>query len=382
MTEIKIEDVIVGGVRSPVRVGGKREAEEAVVLLHGNPGSSEDWLDLLPRIAEFARVIAPDMPGYGKADRPEAFDYTVPGYARHLTGILEQLGVKRAHLVLHDFGGPWGMQWAADHGAQVASLTLLNVGVVPGFKWHKFARVWRTPIFGELLQLTATRPLFHLLVNADNPKPFPKPFLDRMFDDSDASSKRAVLKLYRATSDLSGMTIGFGERLKPLRLPALVIWGDGDKYLPVRFAHTQAQYFDAQVHILPNVGHWPMIDEPERVRDLVLPFLRERVREPRARAAPFSRRASVRSLPSTSITSNKPGVALRPVSATRAGWAMSLSAMPLASDQALTRASSAPRSNAGACFTSLSSVSSTGAAAGTSSFATAFSSITGSSRKK
>ncbi len=52
-------------------------------------------------------VIAPDMPGYGKADRPESFDYTVEGYARHLTGILEQLGVKRAHLVLHDFGGPW-----------------------------------------------------------------------------------------------------------------------------------------------------------------------------------------------------------------------------------------------------------------------------------
>lgn len=278
MTEIKIENVIVDGVRSPVRMGGNRDAEDAVVLLHGNPGSSEDWLDLLPRIAEFARVIAPDMPGYGKADRPEGFDYTVAGYARHLAGILEQLGVARAHLVLHDFGGPWGMQWAADHLAQVASLTLLNIGALPGYRWHKFAVIWRTPLLGELFNFGATRGAFRFLLNADNPKPFPNAFIDRMFDDTDAGSKRAILKLYRATPDPGSLSVALAERLRPLRLPALVLWGDGDKYLPVRLAEAQAQYFDAQVHVLPNVGHWPMIDEPERLRELMLPFLRAQLR--------------------------------------------------------------------------------------------------------
>lgn len=274
MTEIKIEDIVVNGVRSPVRVGGATNSDEAVVFLHGNPGSSEDWLDLLAHVGAFARVIAPDMPGYGKADRPEGFDYTVPGYARHFAGILDQLGVKRAHLVLHDFGGPWGLHWAADHGAQIASLTLLNVGVVPGYRWHKFAKIWRTPLLGELFNLLATRAAFSFMVNADNPRPFPKAFVDRMFDDTDAGSKRAILKLYRDTSDVSGLTMALGERLKPLRLPALVIWGEGDKYLPVRYAHSQAEYFAAQVHLLPNTGHWPMIDEPVRVRELVVPFLK------------------------------------------------------------------------------------------------------------
>lgn len=274
MTEIKIEDVVVAGVRSPVRIGGDRDAEEAVVLLHGNPGSSEDWLDMLPRIAEFARVIAPDMPGYGRADRPDAFDYTVPGYARHLDGILEQLGVTRAHLVLHDFGGPWGMQWAADHSSRVASLTLLNVGALPGYRWHKFARIWRTPWLGEAFNALATRSAFHLLINADNPKRFPRAFVDRMFDDSDAGNKRAVLALYRATNDLGSLTTRLAERLAPLHLPSLVIWGDGDKYLPVRYAQEQARYFETELHVLPDVGHWPMIDEPERVRELTVAFLR------------------------------------------------------------------------------------------------------------
>jgi pimeloyl-ACP methyl ester carboxylesterase len=277
MTEIKIQDVVVNGVRSPVRIGGDTNANEAVVFLHGNPGSSEDFLDLLPAAAAFARVIAPDMPGYGKADRPDAFAYTVPGFARHFAGILEQLGVTRAHLVLHDFGGPWGLHWAADHPAQVASLTLLNIGALPGYSWHKFARIWRTPIVGELFQWGATRGAFRLLLNADNPKPFPNAFIDRVFDDTDAKSKSSMLKLYRATPDPGGLTVGLAERLKPLRLPALVLWGDGDKYLPFRLAEAQKQYFDAAVHILPNVGHWPMIDEPDRVRELVLPFLRAQV---------------------------------------------------------------------------------------------------------
>jgi pimeloyl-ACP methyl ester carboxylesterase len=277
MAAIRVEQRVVAGVRSLVRVGGDATASEAVVLLHGNPGSSEDYLDLLPHIADFARVVAPDMPGYGKADRPEPFDYTVPGYAQHLSGLLEQLGVRRAHLVLHDFGGPWGMQWAADHLAQVGSLTLLNVGALPGYSWHKFARVWRTPILGEVFQFSATRGAYRFLVNADNPKPFPDAFIDRMFDDSDTGSKRAVLKLYRATPDLGGLTTGLAERLKTARLPALVIWGEADKYLPVRYAAVQAQYFDAQIHVLPGAGHWPMIDEPERVRDWVVPFLHAQV---------------------------------------------------------------------------------------------------------
>ncbi|MCK6684594.1 MAG: alpha/beta hydrolase [Thermoanaerobaculia bacterium] len=274
MNDIVIGDVCVAGVRSLLRYGGPRDAPEAIVFVHGNPGSSEDWLDILEHARELGRVVAPDMPGYGKADRPAGFDYTVGGYANHLAGILEQLGVRRAHLVLHDFGGPWGLQWAATHPAQVASVTLINIGVMPGYTWHKYARIWRLPVIGELFQLTATRRLFKLLLNADNPRPFPDAFLDRMYRDSDWGLKRAVLRLYRATSDLGAMAERMGAALEPLRLPALVLWGDGDKYVPVRFAVKQKDYFDAEVHVLHGCGHWPMVDEPEKTRSLVLPFLR------------------------------------------------------------------------------------------------------------
>jgi len=276
MAAIQVSHVEVAGVRSLVRSCGPEQASEAIVFVHGNPGSSEDWLDLLPHAGELTRAIALDMPGYGKADRPRDFEYTAFGYARHLSGLLERLGVQRAHLVLHDFGGPWGLVWASQHPTQVASVTLINIGLVPGYRWHVIARIWRTPLIGELFQRMNGRRSFRSGLNAGNPKPFPDAFVDRMFDDMDQGHKRAVLALYRAT-DLDQLSRAIAPLLEPLALPALVLWGAADDALPVRFARVQQAYFRAEVHELAGCGHWPMIDDPERVRALLLPFLRQHV---------------------------------------------------------------------------------------------------------
>lgn len=271
------ETLTIDGVRIHLRSAGDRGAKEAVVLLHGNPGPSDDWLCVLDGIGSFARVVAPDMPGYGQSERPRDFDYTVPGYAAFLGKIIDALGIERVHLVVHDFGGPWGLSWAAAQPQRVASLGLVNVGLMPGYQWHSFARIWRTPLLGELFQLMSTRGLLKRALDADNPKPLPQEFIDRVASYADWAHKRAVLKLYRATSSPGELSQPLIDVLKPLRIPAIVLWGEGDRFIPVRYADMQAEFFDARVHRLPGCGHWPMIDEPERFRELLVPFLRERV---------------------------------------------------------------------------------------------------------
>ena len=277
MADIRIEHVVVDGVRSLVREAGSPGAREAVVFVHGNPGSSEDWLDLMAHVPKLARCVAPDMPGYGKAERPRAFPFSVEGYGRYLGGLLDQLGIERAHLVLHDFGGAWGLEWASRHRERVATLTLFNVGIATGYAWHFIARLWRTRLLGELAQLVTTRGRFRRTLNRANPKPLPNTFLDRMFDDADPEHNRAVLRLYRATQDLGALSERYGAALKPLNLPALVVWGEADRFMPVKYAAVQAEYFAAQVHTLPSCGHWPMVDEPERVLGLVMSFLARHV---------------------------------------------------------------------------------------------------------
>jgi pimeloyl-ACP methyl ester carboxylesterase len=276
--DIRTRDVAVDGIPSIVRSTGDDSAREAVVFVHGNPGSSDDFVGLLPAVGDLARAVAPDMPGYGKAGRPRDFEYTIEGYSRHLGRLLDALGIERVHLALHDFGGAWGLHWASQHPDRVRSLVLFNVGVLPGYRWHKFARIWRTPVLGELFQLTTTRAVQRRVLDAHNPKPFPREFHDRVFEYSDWGMKRAVLRLYRATDDIGAHSARAGEVLRPRHMPALVVWGDGDPFLPVQFAQRQKDYFDAQVHVLPRCGHWPMIDEPDRVRELVVAFLRDRLR--------------------------------------------------------------------------------------------------------
>jgi pimeloyl-ACP methyl ester carboxylesterase len=279
MSDVRIlreSAVVVDGVRSPTLEGGPADAAEAVVFVHGNPGSSRDWDNLAVRVSEFSRVVALDMPGFGRADKPADFDYSVAGYARHLAGALDTLGVRRAHLVLHDFGGPWGLAWAAAHPNELASVALINTGVPLDYRWHYLAKIWQTPIAGELFMATATRAGFGLLLKHGNPRGLPKAFVDRMYRDFDSGTRNAVLKLYRATRDAASLGRAQAQALSVIPWRAtLVVWGKHDPYLPLELAHRQRAVFHAaEVVILENSGHWPFIDDPEGVANGVLPFLR------------------------------------------------------------------------------------------------------------
>ena len=273
-------EVSVGGVRSRVLTAGRPDSAEAVVFVHGNPGPADDWRDLLTRASELGRAVAPDMPGYGRADKPQGFDYSVDGYAGYLAALLDHLQVTRAHIVVHDFGGPWALAWAARHPDAFASATLINTGALIGYQWHRYARIWRTPVAGEVFQATASRPAFRLLLGRENPR-LTRDQIDRIYDASRSrATKRAVLKLYRATP--AAALAGPAAALRPLDRPALVIWGTKDAYLPSEQAERQRQAFpSAQVELLDGHGHWVMLEDPERVASLVIPFLRRQLPGPR-----------------------------------------------------------------------------------------------------
>ena len=264
----------IDGVATPVVSAGEERDEQAVVCRHGNPGYSADWLDLAPRVAPFSRLVAPDMPGFGDAGRPADFDYSVPGYTRHLDALLRRLDVRRAHLVCHDFGVGWRLSWALANPNAVASLTLVNIGVLPGYRWHVLARVWRTRGLGELAMASVSHFGFALSMKLANPRPLPREFVDGMYRCFDAGLKRAVLKLYRATDDGGAMFAPQPEAFRHLTAPVCVVWGARDPYVDVRYAERQREFLaSAQGHIFEDSGHWPHADNPERFADVVVSFL-------------------------------------------------------------------------------------------------------------
>lgn len=263
------------GTSTRLLEAGPEEASTAVVFVHGNPGSADDWEPLVGAVgASGRRALAFDLPDFGETDAPAGFEHTVFGYAAFVGEALGALGVERVHLVVHDFGGPIGLAWAAPEAARLDSLTLIDIGILPGYRWHRMARIWRTPVLGELFQATTTRRAFRATISRAEPRGLPRPFLERMYDHYDRRTRRAVLRLYRATDDPGDPPPELVAALRAADPPTLVIWGGGDPYLPSSYAERQREFLPrAEVHVLPHSGHWPFADDPAEVERLLLAFL-------------------------------------------------------------------------------------------------------------
>jgi pimeloyl-ACP methyl ester carboxylesterase len=246
-----------------------------VVFVHGNPGSADDWEALVAAAGETGvRAVAVDLPDFGETLAPPGFEHSGPGYAAFLGEALEALGIGRTHLVLHDFGGPIGLTWAMDNPDALAGIVLIDTGILPGYSWHTLARVWRTPVLGEAFQAVSRGRAFTRGLASKEPRGLPPEFLEGMSEHYDRRTKRAVLKLYRATDDPGAGGEELAAALAGREIPALVIWGEDDAYLPSEYAARQREVFpSADVHVLPSSGHWPYADAPETVERLLVGFL-------------------------------------------------------------------------------------------------------------
>jgi pimeloyl-ACP methyl ester carboxylesterase len=197
--------------------------------------------------------------------------------------------------------------WAAEHTNRLASVTLIASGVLTTYVPHAFAVIWGTPVLGEINIGTSIRQGFDATFQLLNPRPLPAAFVDRLYDDFDRGTRCAVLSYYR---DYGGNLGGAAEPrwegqqaiFSKLRLPALVIWGADDPYIPASQADNQKNSFPAaEVHVLANSGHFPFVDEPDVTRSLLVSFLRRvatPLPTPAAQATPHhsrSRRARHRS---------------------------------------------------------------------------------------
>jgi pimeloyl-ACP methyl ester carboxylesterase len=273
-TAVRGRELEVLGLRLPAIEAGPPDAEEAVVFLHGHPGSSREWEQLVAQAGGFARALAFDLPGLGKADKPDDWNYSLGSYSVVLAAALNGLGIRRAHLVMHDLGGGPGLLGAAAHPDAFASAVIMGTGVLIDYDWHLLAALQRKPLLGPLIVRLTTERGFRLTLRRSQrgPRELPGWFLDRLWEDYDLRSRKAMLQMYRAAPPS-----GF-ERLAPLfrqlDRPALVLWGGKDPFVPPEQAHLQRRSFPrAEVVILEDSGHWPYVDNPEEAARHIVPFL-------------------------------------------------------------------------------------------------------------
>jgi pimeloyl-ACP methyl ester carboxylesterase len=252
---------------------GQTPAGEGVPLyLHGVPNNSDEWIAFLARTGG----LAPDLPGFGRTGKPGSLSYTIPEYDRFVERFLDMLGVERVRMLVHDWGGV-GLAFAQRHPERVERLAIVNaVPFLPGYRWHRTARIWRTPLLGELAMGTTNRITLRFVSRESNVRPGPMPaeWQSSVLDHFDQGTQRAILRLYRSSPPQ--VLAAAGADLGKLAMPALVAWGMRDPYIPARFGRAYAEALpSAELLELPDAGHWPWLDRPDLI-DRLAAFLSSR----------------------------------------------------------------------------------------------------------
>ena len=103
---------------------------DPILFLHGNPTSSYLWRNVMPHLESQGRVIAVDLIGMGKSDKPE-LDYTFPDHSRYLEAFIAELGLERITLVVHDWGSTLGFHYARRHQSNVIGIAFMEAIVPP-----------------------------------------------------------------------------------------------------------------------------------------------------------------------------------------------------------------------------------------------------------
>jgi len=222
------------GVRSFVREQGDGPP---VVLMHGIPVSSFLYRKVLPLLAERGlRGIAFDLPGLGLAEKREAFDYSWSGLGSWTGAAIDALGIDRCHLVLHDIGGPIGLEWALRSPDRVSSLTVLDTLIDVAH----FRRVWtmdlaRPPVLGPLWVSTIRPPvarwLFYLQGIGDRsatPAHEVDAHIALLHRDGGGTTFRRIVRGFELGEEKERF---YMDGLEDTAWPATILWADRDPAL-------------------------------------------------------------------------------------------------------------------------------------------------------
>jgi haloalkane dehalogenase len=242
---------------------------ETVVLLHGEPTWSYLWRKVIPPLLDAGhRCIAPDLPGFGRSDKPTDLGWY--SYDRHtaaIASLFEELDLSGVTLVLHDWGGPIGLRVAAENPERIARLVVMDTGIFTGHQ--RMSEAWKA--FRDFVERTADMPIGMLIQGAcatDVPDeviaayeaPFPSP-------ESKAGA-RAFPLLLATNPDAPGAEAGRNAlaALEASSPPALVLWADSDPILtPAMGARLAEKLGWAEPESIPDASHFLQEDRGETI---------------------------------------------------------------------------------------------------------------------
>ena len=286
MAKTRYKFAEVDGLDIFYREAGAQESP-AILLLHGFPSGSHMFRDLIPLLGTDFRVVAPDLPGFGRSAMPEpgAFTYTFEKLAEVISGFTEAVGLKSFAIYVFDYGAPVGWRLFLKGPERVTALIIQNGNAYDeGLKkfwdpiktyWNDGSKASRDALLG-LVSLETT--IFQYTDGVDDKTRISpdnwvhdQALLDRPMN---ADVQMDVMYDYRTNLPLYPAVQELFRKHQP---PALIVWGERDFIFPADGAHPYKRDLkDLEFHLIPT-GHFALEDRSDEMVPLIRDFLDRKV---------------------------------------------------------------------------------------------------------
>ncbi len=239
--------------------------EETLVLLHGIGASAERWSKVIPFFHEHFRTIVPDIIGFGHSDKPTV-EYNIPYFVRFLKDFLNRVGVKSACIAGSSFGGLVAAEFAVNDSNMINKLILVS----PAGTMKTSTKTLEEYILASLY------PTHDNVWRAFNNMAFdPRTvteetileFIDRMKLPNAKYAFMSTMLAIRNTTDLA-------SRLSKVKSPTIIIWGQNDEMIPVKYSEDYRNIPNSNVKVIPRCGHTPFTEKPELFSKIAIDFLK------------------------------------------------------------------------------------------------------------
>ncbi len=262
--------VTVDGTRLHFLIAG---AGRPVVLIHGNPGSGQDWTRVFGQLAARHKAIAFDRPGHGQSQRPKHIDATIEVQARLLHDALQQLHIERPIIVGHSWGGTLALVYAINYPKELSGLVVVAPAVYGNQDEGSFlTSLPGVPVIGDAANFVLTPLIGASIVRGElkkafSPDPVPKNYLQSVLSEWTKPNKVKAYSLDAAL--LNDCVKKFSPRYAEIRVPVSILAGDSDLIVPEKenAEHLHQTIQRSRLLILPRTGHQIPFTRPQIVID-------------------------------------------------------------------------------------------------------------------
>ncbi len=253
---------------------------EVILFVHGTPSWSFDYRNIIKELKSNYRCIAIDHIGFGLSDKPKDYDYSTINHSKTLEKFIADKQLNNITLVIHDFGGPIGLNFAIEHPEKVKKIIILNSWLWSSEKdpdYIKLRKILKSPLLPFLYRRLNFSPRFILPKSFGDEKisrillkQYTKPF-------ANSSERNGALAFAKSLlNDQNWFEELWNKRYSISNKPTLFIWGMKDEVIkPHNLKKFEDGFTNSKTVKLERCGHFPQEEQPQKVINAIFEFMKE-----------------------------------------------------------------------------------------------------------